>query len=71
MQLFQKIVGVTLVKVAPPELYADPDVFVISFDVEKAVVAAPKDAELVYKAILKVSPLDSSKIVCVPLKFLV
>ena len=50
------VVGVTLVKVAPPELYADPDVFEISLSVEKAVVAAPKDAELVYKAILKVFP---------------
>ena len=27
-------VGVTLVKVAPPAEYADPDVFDISFDVE-------------------------------------
>ena len=27
-------VGVTLVKVAPPAEYADPDVFEISFDVE-------------------------------------
>ena len=51
------VVGVTLVKVAPPELYADPDVFEISFDVEKAVVPAPKEASLVYKAILKVLPL--------------
>ena len=56
------VVGVTLVKVAPPELYADPDVFEISFDVEKAVVPAPKDAELVYKAILNVSPLDAVKL---------
>ena len=61
------VVGVTLVKVAPPELYADPDVFEISLSVEKAVVAAPKDAELVYKAILNVSPLDAVKL-CVPTK---
>ena len=61
------VVGVTLVKVAPPELYADPDVFEISLSVEKAVVAAPKDAELVYKAILKVSPLEAVKL-CVPTK---
>jgi hypothetical protein len=56
------VVGVTLVKVAPPELYADPDVFEISFVSEKAVVPAPKDAELVYKAILNVSPLDAVKL---------
>ena len=59
--------GVEEVRVAPPELYADPDVFEISFDVEKAVVDAPKDAELVYKAILKVSPLEAVKL-CVPTK---
>ena len=56
------VVGVTEVSVAPPELYAEPDVFEISFDVEKAVVAAPKDASLVYKAILKVLPLDAVKL---------
>ena len=67
MQLFHQVVGVTLVKVAPPAEYADPDVFVISFDVEYAVVPAPKDAELVNKAILKVSPLDAVKL-CVPTK---
>ena len=60
-------VGVTLVKAAPPELYADPDVFEISFEVEKAVVLAPKDAELVYKAILNELPLDAVKL-CVPTK---
>ena len=27
-------VGVTLVRAAPPAVYADPDVFEISFDVE-------------------------------------
>ena len=56
-----------LVRVAPPAVYAVPDVFVISFEVEYAVVAAPKDAELVNKAILKVSPLDAVKL-CVPTK---
>ena len=34
-----QVVGVTLVNVAPPEVYAVPDVFVISSDVVKAVVA--------------------------------
>ena len=61
------VVGVTLVKVAPPELYAEPDVFEISFEDEKAVVAAPKDASLVYKAILKVFPDEAVKL-CVPTK---
>ena len=60
-------VGVTLVKVAPPALYADPDVFEISFVVEYAVVLAPSEAELVYKAILKVLPLDAVRL-CVPTK---
>ena len=63
MQLFQlSATGVTLVSVAPPELYADPDVFEISFDVEKAVVAAPNDAELVYKVILKVFTNEAVKL---------
>jgi hypothetical protein len=48
------VVGVTLVKVPPPELYV-PE-FETSFDVLKAVVVASKLAELVYSAILKVSP---------------
>ena len=61
------VVGVTLVSVAPPEVYAVPDEFVISFDVEKAVVPAPKVAELVYKAILKVFPVVAVKL-CVPTK---
>ena len=59
--------GSMLVSVAPPELYADPEVFEISFDVEKAVVAAPKLAELVYRAILKVCPPEDSKL-CLPCK---
>ena len=48
------------VRVAPPAEYADPDVyavpeeFVISFEVENAVVLAHNVAELVYSAILKV-----------------
>ena len=55
-------VGVTLVRVAPPAVYAVPDEFVISFDVEYAVVAAPKDAELVNNAILKVFPVVAVKL---------
>tara|TARA_E500000318_G_scaffold29371_1_gene29320 strand:- start:1133 stop:1405 length:273 start_codon:yes stop_codon:yes gene_type:complete len=43
------------VKFFPPAVYADPDVFVISFDVLYAVVSAPKEAALEYKAILKVA----------------
>ena len=43
------------------------DVLLISFDVEYAVVEAPKDASLVNKAILKVFPLDAVKL-CVPTK---
>ena len=54
-------VGVTLVSVAPPDVYAVPDEFVISLDVEKAVVPAPSVAELVNKAILKVSPVVAVK----------
>ena len=54
--------GSTLVSVAPPAEYADPDVLLISFDVEYAVVEAPKDASLVYKAILKVFPPDALKL---------
>jgi len=57
-----EVVGVTLVNVAPPEVYAVPDVFVISSDVVKAVVPAPKVAELVYKAILKVLPVVAVKL---------
>ena len=62
-----EVVGVTLVKVAPPAEYADPDVFDISFDVEYAVVPAPKDASLVNRAILKVLPLVAVRL-CVPTK---
>ena len=40
---------------------------VISSEVEYAVVPAPKDAELVYKANLKVLPDDAVKL-CVPTK---
>jgi len=53
--------------VAPPAEYADPDVLDISFDVLYAVVDLFKVAELVYKAILKVLPLDAVKL-CVPTK---
>ena len=55
-------VGVTLVKVAPPEVYALPDVLVISSDVVKAVVPAPRVASLSYKAILKVLPVVAVKL---------
>jgi hypothetical protein len=54
--------GVTLVSVAPPAVYAVPDEFVISFEVEYAVVEAPKDAELVNNAILKVLPVVAVKL---------
>tara|TARA_R110000796_G_scaffold6794_1_gene23769 strand:- start:287 stop:595 length:309 start_codon:yes stop_codon:yes gene_type:complete len=53
--------GVTLVNVAPPDVYADPVVFVISSDVLKAVVDAPNVASLSYRAILKVSPVVAVK----------
>ena len=47
-------------------MYAVPDEFVISFEVENAVVVpAPNVAELVYKAILKVLPVEAVKL-CVP-----
>ena len=59
--------GVTLVNVAPPEVYAVPDVFVISSEVENAVVDAPNVASLSYKAILKVLPVVAVKL-CVPFK---
>jgi hypothetical protein len=55
------VVGVTLVSVAPPDVYAVPDEFVISFVAEKAVVPAPSVAELVNNAILKVSPVVAVK----------
>ena len=41
--------GVTLVNVAPPDVYAVPDVFVISSEVENAVVDAPNVA-LIYNS---------------------
>ena len=50
--------GVTLVRAFPFAVYPDPDT---SFDVVYAVVAAPNEAELVYKAKLKVLPLDAVK----------
>jgi len=51
--------GVTLVSAFPFAVYPDPET---SLEVVYAVVAAPKDAELVYKAILKVLPLDAVKL---------
>ena len=54
--------GVTLVNVAPPEVYALPDVFVISSYVENAVVDAPRVASLSYNAILKVLPVVAVKL---------
>jgi hypothetical protein len=48
-----EVVGVTLVKLPPPEEY-DPE-SETSLEVVKAVVEASKEAELVYNAILKVS----------------
>ena len=56
-----------LVRVAPPAEYADPDVFEISFDVEYQDYSAPKEAELVNNAILKVCPPEDSKL-CLPCK---
>ena len=54
--------GVTLVNVAPPEVYALPDVFVISSEVVKAVVPAQRVASLSYIAILKVLPVVAVKL---------
>ena len=48
-------------------MYAVPEEFVISFEVENAVVPAPNVAELVYSAILKVFPVVAVKL-CVPTK---
>ena len=56
--------GVTLVSAFPFAVYPDPDT---SFDVVYAVVAAPNEAELVYKAKLKVLPDDAVKL-CSPFK---
>ena len=50
--------GVTLVRAFPFAVYPDPDT---SLDVVYAVVAAPNEAELVYKAKLKVFPDDAVK----------
>tara|TARA_R100001015_G_C4450551_1_gene40869 strand:+ start:311 stop:550 length:240 start_codon:yes stop_codon:yes gene_type:complete len=47
------VVGVTLVSAAPAAVYPVPDT---SLDVEYAVVLAPKDAELVYRANLNELP---------------
>jgi hypothetical protein len=57
-------VGVTLVSAFPFAVYPVPDT---SFDVVYAVVLAPSEAELVYKAKLKVSPDDAVKL-CSPCK---
>ena len=56
--------GVTLVSAFPFAVYPDPDT---SFDVVYAVVAAPKDASLVYRAKLNVFPEDAVKL-CTPFK---
>mgnify|MGYP003112256678 FL=1 len=53
------VLGSTRVSVAPFAVYPVPDT---SLDVEYAVVLAPKDAELVYSAILKVSPPEFKKL---------
>ena len=58
-----EVVGVTLVKVPPPEVYV-PELET-SLVVLKAVVVASREAELVYNAILKVSPVVAVKL-CVP-----
>ena len=51
--------GVTLVSAFPFAVYPDPDT---SFDVVYAVVAAPSEAELVYRAKLNVFPEDAVKL---------
>jgi len=56
------VVGVTLVNAAPAAVYPVPDA---SLDVVYAVVLAPKEAELVYKANLNVLPEEAVKL-CVP-----
>jgi hypothetical protein len=56
------VVGVTLVNAAPAAVYPVPDT---SLDVVYAVVPAPKEAELVYKANLNELPLVAVKL-CVP-----
>lgn len=52
-----------LVKVAPPAVYPEPEVFVTSPVAEYAVVDAFKVAELKYKANLKVSLVGAVKLV--------
>jgi len=56
--------GVTLVSAFPFAVYPEPDT---SFDVVYAVVAAPSEAELVYRAKLNVFPEDAVKL-CTPFK---
>ena len=56
------VVGVTLVNAAPAAVYPVPDT---SLDVVYAVVSAPREAELVYKASLNVLPEEAVKL-CVP-----
>ena len=56
------VVGVTLVSAAPAAVYPVPDT---SLDVVYAVVPAPKDAELVYRANLNELPEVAVKL-CVP-----
>ena len=50
------MVGLTVVRVAPPAEYPVP---LVSLDVVYAVVEAPRLAEFVYKAILNVSDVKS------------
>ena len=57
-------VGVTLVSAFPFAVYPDPDT---SFDVVYAVVEAPSEASLVYRAKLNVFPEDAVKS-CTPFK---
>jgi hypothetical protein len=54
--------GVTLVKAFPFAVYAVPDVFVISLVALYAVVDLLSVAELVYKAKLKVFPVEAVKL---------
>ena len=54
-----EVVGLIFVKVPPPAVY-EPEA-ATSFDEVYAVVAAVKDAELSYRANLKVSPVDALK----------
>jgi|TARA_B100000073_G_scaffold44192_1_gene32900 hypothetical protein len=63
MAVVPEVVGVTLVKLPPPDEYVPESE--TSLEVVKAVVEASKEAELVYNAILKVSPEEAVKL-CVP-----